>query len=430
MDILKIDPETFEPIHPDGVFEGATSKIWTERYFEPGEFEIRTPLVEDSILGLPKWSLISLLDSDEIMMVESHEPVVNDEGKVELAIKGRSLVDIFNYRAILGLAKNDGETWIMHADKHTRMDKILRVMYNAVINNTTQDFCFPYPEGSLPQRWQYPGQYTSIDNAVVTDSTTITDGISVPKVQPSQAFALMQNWMKVKTLGVRVVRPRPQSDSSKVVTMNPSTENIVKTTTANIQQMRFDLYNGIDRSGEVIFSSRLGDLQGSNYLFSIKNYVNWHRIYNKQEQGNWIRALNGPGEPEPSYPNGNLANRFLGVYVAPPEQADLISYMEDTPDQQFFPTQAQEDAYDAYQDIKAETVETSRKDRPYTNLWSGEISKTSKLKYGQDYFLGDTVTLQGDYGVVQKMVVIENIRTEDAEGERSYPGLVIPGSYT
>ncbi len=54
----------------------------------------------------------------------------------------------------------------------------------------------------------------------------------------------------------------------------------------------------------------------------------------------------------------------------------------------------------------------------------GQISEESPFKLGRDYYLGDRVTLLGQYDFAQSMRVSEYIRTEDADGDRGYPGLV------
>lgn len=67
--------------------------------------------------------------------------------------------------------------------------------------------------------------------------------------------------------------------------------------------------------------------------------------------------------------------------------------------------------------------------------FDGEISQTSKYKYGRDYNLGDLVEIRNVDGVTTNMQVTEQIFASDAEGERSYPTLSInkfitPGSWS
>lgn len=54
-------------------------------------------------------------------------------------------------------------------------------------------------------------------------------------------------------------------------------------------------------------------------------------------------------------------------------------------------------------------------------LFSGEISAKQAARYNQDYFLGDKVSLKGEYGLSQVVRIAEFVRTHDRDGERSYP---------
>lgn len=54
----------------------------------------------------------------------------------------------------------------------------------------------------------------------------------------------------------------------------------------------------------------------------------------------------------------------------------------------------------------------------------GEIPNPSKFQYDKDYFMGDIVELRSPTGTIGSMRVVEFIRVHDKEGERSYPTLI------
>jgi hypothetical protein len=59
-----------------------------------------------------------------------------------------------------------------------------------------------------------------------------------------------------------------------------------------------------------------------------------------------------------------------------------------------------------------------------TALFDGSINQDlSPYTYNVDYFLGDIVLTQGDYGLETKSRITEYIRSEDATGSKSYPTL-------
>ena len=68
--------------------------------------------------------------------------------------------------------------------------------------------------------------------------------------------------------------------------------------------------------------------------------------------------------------------------------------------------------------------DTLKADWERTSVIDGAISPTVPYMYKVDYDLGDKVTLIGDY-VENDMRVEEYTRTEDGEGERGFPGLVL-----
>jgi hypothetical protein len=64
------------------------------------------------------------------------------------------------------------------------------------------------------------------------------------------------------------------------------------------------------------------------------------------------------------------------------------------------------------------------------SAFDGEIPQRGKYKYGRDYFLGDLVELRNSDGVATQMRVTEQIFTSDAEGDKSYPTLVVDKTAT
>lgn len=54
-------------------------------------------------------------------------------------------------------------------------------------------------------------------------------------------------------------------------------------------------------------------------------------------------------------------------------------------------------------------------------LFSGEVSLSIGAEYKSTYFLGDIVTLQGEYGLSQTARVAEFVRSQDTSGYKAYP---------
>lgn len=55
----------------------------------------------------------------------------------------------------------------------------------------------------------------------------------------------------------------------------------------------------------------------------------------------------------------------------------------------------------------------------------GEIDESSQFKYGTDFGMGDIIELEGYSGTVGNVRVVEYIRSQDATGEKAYPGVQV-----
>lgn len=96
MELLVLNP-SFKAITILDIFE---SLIWTDRYYECGDFEIYVPFSEEMFLNLQPGNFIYTLDSDNSMIIEDRQIKVDkDEGSI-LIIKGHTLESILKRRIV------------------------------------------------------------------------------------------------------------------------------------------------------------------------------------------------------------------------------------------------------------------------------------------------------------------------------------------
>lgn len=100
MELLVLDTE-FKSSATLDIFE---SLIWTDRYFECGDFEIYTPAESEIMKMLPKGYYLYLKESEHIMIIEDVEIETDAEQGAHLKITGRSLESILDRRIIWGQA--------------------------------------------------------------------------------------------------------------------------------------------------------------------------------------------------------------------------------------------------------------------------------------------------------------------------------------
>ncbi len=392
MDVVRLDSSYL----PDGLVEGYRSMIWSERYFTNGDFEMVTPKIEATRLILPEGSFISLLDSKEVMRVETHTIKVNDRGTPELNLAGRTVETFLENRAALGAYR---EPW--SAMKNwTTAEVLAYYLWTYMVEAAGQD---PSRVGGTHNVADH------IANMLVTDSSTLTEAVKEWSLQEGEVYAQLRDILALGRLGIRGIRP--PGTTGNVVTFDTSggstRGDVSRTSTPDISGLRLDVYNGLDRTRfqsdrePVIFHYDAGHINAPSYLFSIKDWKNVALV--SSSIGN-LEVWPETGTTPPSTPPTGLDRRVL--YVDGGNQGDAL-----LPD---FTASV----------IQKGMVELAKHIRRI--LFDGKISPDSPYIYGRDYTLGDQVSLIAKYGFEAEMLVAEYVRTEDsAEGDRGYPTLIL-----
>ncbi len=127
MDILRVSRTDFVP---NMLIEHCSSKIWTERYQDPGEFELRTSQISQIRKLLPTMSLVSHRETDEVMMVETHSIGRDSAGYPELTVKGRSLDAFGEHRYLEG--PYPGKKYKMARD-YTAAEAAIVLLWNCFV---------------------------------------------------------------------------------------------------------------------------------------------------------------------------------------------------------------------------------------------------------------------------------------------------------
>lgn len=84
-----------------GVMENQTSLIWTRKYFEPGNFELYTPITEDNLKLMKKGNIIWMRGSDDAGVIEDIK-LEESNNKNEITAKGRFLSSYMDRKLIKG----------------------------------------------------------------------------------------------------------------------------------------------------------------------------------------------------------------------------------------------------------------------------------------------------------------------------------------
>lgn len=396
MDVLALEPLTNNPI---ALVEGYTSMIWAERYLGSGEFEMKTAQIDATRALIPEGTLISLRDSLEVMIVESSTIAFDDDIGSHLTVKGRSF-DTFSENRCAVDSYN--KPWLT-LGTYTTSEIAAFLLWNHLVNTTGED----------PSRTaQVQDSLGGIPRYLVADATTVAQTARQWWLDEGDRLAPLQEFLALANLGVRTVRPNSsrgnvvQFDTSRTASRGV----ITKTDTNNITWMRTEIYNGIDRTRfqtradvePVIFHFQAGHLERPQYLFSIRDYRNTAIV--STPYGNLEVS---PGDynspPATVVTNRGLDRRVLYVDAGTPGDQTFAVYRQSA--------------------IQKGVIELAKHNR--ASLFDAAISLISPYKYGVQYFLGDKVTLLAQYGLESSMQVVEYVRTEDQDGDRGYPTLIL-----
>jgi hypothetical protein len=369
---------------PDRLIENYTSLIWTERYREPGEFELKTPDIEGMRGQLPIGSFVTLQDSREVMIVESHAVKSDPKGALELTITGRTFEVILENRIL----RWSYQAPIQTVTSHTAVEFAALYIWNELVNNSTTDALRNIARILSPTDGYIP---------------YVVVGIApnyIPKVNASQQWWVsdgcmatqIQSILKDADVGIRIKRP-PTPQTFKVEAFLNYVGNYHNVYV--IPELLIEVYSGVLRP-QVAFSINYGNLESPGYLFSNKNYKNVAYVDTK------LGGLNVYANPSDASTTG-LARRVLYVDGSDVAGTDLT-----------------------YSEILPALEQKGRQEllnyRPQF-IFDVSMTNTDPYVYGVDYDLGDTVTLKAHFGIEQPMRVTEFIRSEDSSGEKSYPTL-------
>lgn len=467
MDLLTLDGYTYKPKR---IFEKYHSLVWTERYLTPGEFQLTSSAVDETIIALPLGSLVTLRDTREVMMVETHNIEPNgSDGYPEIKVFGRSLSSYLEHRVLTPMKYND--KWLLKRT-YPIQDILCFMLWNYFVNNTTEDITDI--EWIWSSEQYHEVKYLDPSNAV--PNLTISLGSIRPEmfsidlwwwIKSGQLVDWVQEVQNSYLFGIRSVRPVNESmpsytDVSFDTSRNEERGLAIYEEKPSDSKLRLEVYQGLDRSltqttlDPVVFYHFNGHSIDQSRLRSIRDYKNyaivigyggsltvpedayieiiedWSSIldYNKDDKVKhndqyWIANE----DPEVGEEPGGESTAWI-PYSPPEEPTEGESQPED-PDivlslglnatgfnRRVLFVDSNKDVDPSLAGLK----ELSKHNVIF--MANGEISQSTEYKYGIDYFLGDIISFSGSYKPNVPMYISEIVRTKDENGEWITPGFV------
>lgn len=343
---------------------GIKRSMWIERYSVPGEFEFQAPLSSGLREFLPTGTLISHADTLEIMIVENHQIKEKQNEDPLIIVTGRSFPSYLENRIVGTNGARTDETIVPYT---VTADYIWNQIVK-IINDHIKDT-------------------VDADDALVgvLSSTSVPGtGISAERIIDfGTVWERVFELLRAEDLGIKTIRKNTFGIGTPGSTV-------------------ISIYRGVDRSASVSFSWKSGDLSAAEYLFTNKNNKNAALVV-----GQYIYLIidGAPSKYDRRMMivDGSDIDGWLG---APPVDAVLTGVMNA---------------------LATRGVQTLMAQKDIT-LSQTDISRTTHHQYRRDFNVGDLISLDGNFGQIAVMRIVEFAEIEDENGESGHPTLALPGA--
>ena len=361
-----------------GIIDTPISLIWTDRFDEAGDFELCLPMDSSFLDILQKDYYLVTDESDRVMIIEDIDISTDAEDGPQLIIAGRSLEQIIDRRIVLNKTS-------FEADYDDKGNKIVPNLQNGLKKLFDENLIAP----AITAR--------KIPNFIFKESTDekVTKLTFEAQYYGEDLYEIVTKQCQENEIGFRI-------------TLN---ENY---------QFVFELIAGIDRSYDqfentyVVFSRDNDNLINSNYHSSNSSYKN-------------VAVVVGEVEAEAEYDSeGNLIVPELRTVVTVGmgsglERREIFNDANDISHNPDELTELTEEQYKAH--LKQRAIDTLIENLDI-EAFEGEVEATIMYKYGEDFFIGDIVQLEDEYGHEGKAYISEFIISQDSSGISMYPTFI------
>jgi hypothetical protein len=371
MELLTLD-SSYQPAE---LVERYDSLIWTERYSTAGDFQLVSTDVERMLKLLPRETCVTLRESTVPMLVEMHKIEKSITGAPVLTVTGRSFETVLERRAAVKVPSpwtgQPREEWSETENKQSDAAyQAIRQMIGDVAQ-TTPNVALPAVTPMIHSNDAFP----MIEIFQPADFRSGITAASAIEIKPGNLYTVVMELLATSHHGLKSVRPVPASN-----------------------KVGIEIYNGADLSKTVVFDAKFDQFENATYLLSETASTNWAYVFSKTASVQISKVTIPSGDPGPL----GLDRRVLLVDISSEEGVDTAEARKTRGLIELY-------KYNA------------------TALFDGQISEQIAYGYNRNYYLGDIIRLDGEYGLSEIVRVAEFIRSDDNTGSRAYPTFeVIP----
>jgi hypothetical protein len=347
---------------PNKLIEKWESLIWTERFRNAGDFSLKTYLIADGMTDMPLGSCVSLMDTQEVCMVETHEIEKDGKGDDMLTVSGRSIETFFENRITIVSGtpiKNatSGDTNATEVNDQVAAYAATRVLYNARTNQLDANEVIP-----------------NFNETISDDASSVGDNAD-RQIARADSYSELMKLLEEENTGIRNQRPLAASTSTLVTNVYKYWSGV-----SVLPQMCLDVQSG-HFTGPVRYTWSIKDMKTAVYVAS---------------QFQFIKV----------FASGQSGNTGLDHRVALIDATDITKNTTKVPGM-----------------LKARGKSYLNQHKK-TFSFDGKVSPDIPYIYNKDYGLGDRFKIKGDYGAEDTVQVVEYIRSQDKNGEVGYPNYV------
>jgi len=386
MDLIKFNGTTGgSPLGNPEVIDGFDSITWIERFGSNGEFTLvgktRYPFKQ----MLPKGTLVTQDRSTEVMIVENHEINEEDDAEPTITITGRSFETFLDNRIIGSNIAFPyvGELTEYNMGLYYPFTQAVRLLEAHVTPETMVD-----PKNLLPY----------IDFAYYFGGSSPNQPQGTEEERKCKQVPLYTQVASLLSEAKASIRAAFKNDASGIPVMGLG------------DRITIGVYLGNDLSSSVFFEASDDDFSSADYLWSNQNERNCALGVCK------YFSVIIDSDP----PKSGLERKMFSV--------DGSDFKLVTPGLAEIPPSTWDPYWLGYEMDRFKAYVTAKlvKQKELI-LVSPRLNQT---RYDYDhifrstYFLGDIVTVRGNYGVNTKMQVTEYAETQDENGYTAVPTLV------
>lgn len=350
--------------------------IWTERFSDVGDFELQIPINSPNLEHFAIGNYLTLPSSDRAMIIEKVQLDSNiDTGLKSFIFSGQSLESILKRRIVWG-------TIYMNGKLVTEVNRMIRENLIAPKRTTGSTDGKDYAQRRIPN-FVLKTDYS--DDAYLNDADTTIQC----QITGSTLYDALLDICQAYNIGFKV-------------TLNAS------------NQFYFQLYSGTDRSSwqtdrnAVIFSPEFDTMIKSRYVQDTSGYKNVTLVLGEDDGESRRRTMVYVGDTEPS----GLERRELYT-----DARDLQSERDDG-------TTMSETAYMKSLEYRGNS---KLNENSVQTLFDSSVETNIGPQYNQDYFIGDYVTMENEFGIASAAQVVEYIQSFDSGGYTAYPTFKMVG---